>query len=61
MNRMSLDSVGQGSLLIYRRFRHIPDLIKGDLDSLRDDVREFYEGRVGQTHFHSQQKMTDAI
>ncbi|CAD6577559.1 MAG: hypothetical protein CYPHOPRED_000272 [Cyphobasidiales sp. Tagirdzhanova-0007] len=25
---------------------HIPDLIKGDLDSLRDDVREFYEGRA---------------
>jgi hypothetical protein len=28
--------------------RFLPDAIKGDLDSLRDDVRNFYESRVGQ-------------
>ena len=26
--------------------RYIPDLIKGDLDSLRSDVREYYEAKV---------------
>jgi thiamine pyrophosphokinase len=25
----------------------LPDLIKGDLDSLRDDVRQYYETLVG--------------
>jgi hypothetical protein len=25
---------------------YIPDIIKGDLDSLRDDVRRYYETRV---------------
>lgn len=27
-------------------FRFLPDLIKGDLDSLRDDVREYYSSEV---------------
>ncbi len=26
---------------------YLPDLLKGDLDSLRDDVRQYYEARVG--------------
>jgi thiamine pyrophosphokinase len=26
--------------------RYIPDLIKGDLDSLREDVREYYSAKV---------------
>lgn len=27
-------------------FRYLPDLIKGDLDSLRDDVKKYYESQV---------------
>ena len=27
-------------------YRYIPDLIKGDLDSLREDVREYYSTKV---------------
>ena len=27
--------------------QYLPDLLKGDLDSLRDDVRQYYEAQVG--------------
>ena len=27
--------------------QYFPDLVKGDLDSLRSDVRQYYEARVG--------------
>ncbi|CAN9181190.1 unnamed protein product [Alternaria alternata] len=31
--------------LIQQREQYLPDMIHGDLDSLRDDVREYYEAR----------------
>ena len=33
--------------------QYIPDLVKGDLDSLRSDVRQYYEARVGIFLCHS--------
>ena len=30
----------------FLRARYLPDLIKGDLDSLRDDTRAYYEAQV---------------
>ncbi|KAI0951160.1 hypothetical protein AcW1_008271 [Taiwanofungus camphoratus] len=37
-----LQSEQDRDLRSFSSLRYIPDLIKGDLDSLRDDVREFY-------------------
>ena len=34
------------------RFRYTPDLIKGDLDSLRLDVRHYYEAQAGRIALH---------
>lgn len=31
---------------IYGLSKYLPDLIKGDLDSLRDDVKDYYISKV---------------
>lgn len=33
--------------------KYLPDLLKGDLDSLRGDVRQYYEARVSILHCYS--------
>lgn len=41
-------------------FRFLPDLIKGDLDSLRDDVRDFYVAQVIVEKFHGSRLLQKA-
>ena len=40
-------------------FRYIPNYIRGDLDSLRDDVREFYQSRGTEIQYEPEQDSTD--
>ena len=40
-------------------FRYIPNYIRGDLDSLRDDVRDFYHSQGTEIQCESEQESTD--
>jgi thiamine pyrophosphokinase len=40
-------------------FRYIPDYIRGDLDSLREDVRHFFYSQETEIQQESEQKSTD--
>lgn len=43
VSRLSNDGINLGS-------RYLPDLVKGDLDSIRDDVQRYYASYVGRTN-----------